>query len=290
MSGVDWGVLGLVVPSKSGAGDGSRTRDNQLGRLELYQLSYSRGSCVFLSKNSVVEGEGFEPSKPVAPDLQSGPFDRSGTPPKNGKSGPGFVLLRCFVVLSWGNLRRAGDGTRTRNLLITNQLLYQLSYASAWDCPCVVGPSDVYNLAKLGRLPVRAEWSCRPGSANVYFGKSVVSSKLRTNALRIDPTTLLRRGAHPPSRGHHHLDRGRWQSGCGSLSITPWCGDQRMRRSGFSGASGGGLASVGPRSRSGAAGGVAEAGGGAALSSSRWGRRPSKCSLPSGSSSLRSLP
>ena len=25
---------------------------------------------------------------------------------------------------------RAGDGTRTRNLLITNQLLYQLSYAS----------------------------------------------------------------------------------------------------------------------------------------------------------------
>ncbi len=24
----------------------------------------------------------------------------------------------------------AGDGTRTRNLLITNQLLYQLSYAS----------------------------------------------------------------------------------------------------------------------------------------------------------------
>ena len=26
----------------------------------------------------------------------------------------------------------AGDGTRTRNLLITNQLLYQLSYASAF--------------------------------------------------------------------------------------------------------------------------------------------------------------
>ena len=26
----------------------------------------------------------------------------------------------------------AGDGTRTRDLLITNQLLYQLSYASVW--------------------------------------------------------------------------------------------------------------------------------------------------------------
>ena len=29
-----------------------------------------------------VEGEGFEPSKPVATDLQSVPFDRSGTPPR----------------------------------------------------------------------------------------------------------------------------------------------------------------------------------------------------------------
>ncbi len=28
--------------------------------------------------------------------------------------------------------RKAGEGTRTPNLLITNQLLYQLSYASAF--------------------------------------------------------------------------------------------------------------------------------------------------------------
>lgn len=28
-------------------------------------------------------GEGFEPSKAQPPDLQSGPFDRSGTPPKS---------------------------------------------------------------------------------------------------------------------------------------------------------------------------------------------------------------
>ena len=34
------------------------------------------------------------------------------------------VLPACATV------RGAGDGTRTRNLLITNQLLYQLSYAS----------------------------------------------------------------------------------------------------------------------------------------------------------------
>jgi hypothetical protein len=31
----------------------------------------------------LVEGEGFEPSKPVATDLQSVPFDRSGIPPSD---------------------------------------------------------------------------------------------------------------------------------------------------------------------------------------------------------------
>jgi len=31
-----------------------------------------------------VEGEGFEPSKAEPSDLQSDPFDRSGTPPKRG--------------------------------------------------------------------------------------------------------------------------------------------------------------------------------------------------------------
>ena len=65
----------LVV--RLGAGDGARTRDIQLGRLELYQLSYSRGMV-----SSPVEGEGFEPSKSVTPDLQSGPFGHSGIPPR----------------------------------------------------------------------------------------------------------------------------------------------------------------------------------------------------------------
>ena len=38
--------------------------------------------------------------------------------------------LRAPTANSFTQLRGAGDGTRTRNLLITNQLLYQLSYAS----------------------------------------------------------------------------------------------------------------------------------------------------------------
>ena len=86
------------IGSRNGAGDGTRTRDIQLGRLELYQLSYSRSSryttkhCVMFRSLSqrpgprvggdrMVEGGGFEPPKASPTDLQSVPFDRSGTPP-----------------------------------------------------------------------------------------------------------------------------------------------------------------------------------------------------------------
>ena len=58
---------------------------------------------------------GFEPPKRSAADLQSAPFGHSGTYPYELPSYP---------------KGGAGDGTRTRNLLITNQLLCQLSYAS----------------------------------------------------------------------------------------------------------------------------------------------------------------
>ena len=58
---------------------------------------------------------GFEPPKLIAADLQSAPFGHSGTYPYSIPSYP---------------KGGAGDGTRTRNLLITNQLLCQLSYAS----------------------------------------------------------------------------------------------------------------------------------------------------------------
>jgi hypothetical protein len=57
-----------------GAGNGTRTRDPKLGRLALYQLSYSR-------LRNMVEREGFEPSKASPADLQSAPFGHSGTSP-----------------------------------------------------------------------------------------------------------------------------------------------------------------------------------------------------------------
>ena len=56
----------------------------------------------------LVERDGFEPSKSVTTDLQSAPFGHSGISPDRG----------------------AGDRNRTNNLLITNQLLCQLSYTS----------------------------------------------------------------------------------------------------------------------------------------------------------------
>ena len=101
-----------------------------------------------------VGGAGFEPAKAVPSDLQSDPFDRSGNPPD----------LRCALdsthltfaysperiptkhpnkidKLKWRenndltigrrmqNTLRASGGVRTHDLLITNQLLCQLSYA-----------------------------------------------------------------------------------------------------------------------------------------------------------------
>ena len=59
--------------------------------------------------SDVVGEGGFEPPKSVTTDLQSAPFDRSGIPP--------YLL-------------GAGGRIRTPDLLITNQLLYQLSYTS----------------------------------------------------------------------------------------------------------------------------------------------------------------
>ena len=71
---------------------------------------------------SLVGEDGFEPSKHDATDLQSAPFGHSGTPPY------------AIVVTSGWPPAAAGAGGRIRtpDLLITNQLLYRLSYTSTW--------------------------------------------------------------------------------------------------------------------------------------------------------------
>ncbi len=64
---------------------------------------------------------GFEPLKSVTTDLQSVPFGRSGTLP--------YLLVSRIKKCGIPNFG-AGERTRTPDLLITNQLLYQLSYTS----------------------------------------------------------------------------------------------------------------------------------------------------------------
>ena len=73
--------------------------------------------------HEVGEG-GFEPPKALPADLQSVPFDHSGIPPYSVWLLPPARRKRE---------RRAGGRTRTPDLLITNQLLYQLSYTSRYQ-------------------------------------------------------------------------------------------------------------------------------------------------------------
>ena len=71
-------------------------------------------SCLF----AILGREGFEPSKALPADLQSVPFGHSGICPFfQGK--PDFIY-HCLL--------KADERTRTVNLLITNQLLCQLSH------------------------------------------------------------------------------------------------------------------------------------------------------------------
>ncbi len=52
-----------------------------LNYTRIFRTSKLMSNFLFLI-SSMVEGEGFEPSKAEPSDLQSDPFDRSGTPPK----------------------------------------------------------------------------------------------------------------------------------------------------------------------------------------------------------------
>ena len=74
----------------------------------------------------LVEEGGFEPPKSLTTDLQSAPFGHSGTLPY--KPLPVWLGMSMRLRLSASG---AGERTRTPDLLITNQLLYQLSYTSA---------------------------------------------------------------------------------------------------------------------------------------------------------------
>ena len=79
------------------------------------------------SNQKQVGGGGFEPPKQFAADLQSVPFGHSGIHPNK-------YLIVCIKHMNYiiHHLKmQADDRTRTDNLLITNQLLCQLSHIGA---------------------------------------------------------------------------------------------------------------------------------------------------------------
>ena len=107
----------------------------------------------------MVEGAGFEPAKASPADLQSAPFNNSGTPPYrmcDAGNGEAFANLKPLVYLNFQPLiayfsTGAGDGTRTRNLLITSQLLCQLSYAGADTSIIISDNRDAVNHFSAGK-------------------------------------------------------------------------------------------------------------------------------------------
>lgn len=108
-------------------------------KAEVLPFNYTRDTQTLSQDVSfgafLVEGEGFEPSKAEPSDLQSDPFGRSGTPPEIRTRYSPQALDGCQPFIFTHPLKStfhlgAGDRNRTRGLLITNQLLYQLSYAS----------------------------------------------------------------------------------------------------------------------------------------------------------------
>ena len=138
-----------------GAHDGTRTRDLFLTKEVLYHLSYVGTTSAWSGKRDsnprpsawkadalAVElfpqkrwwtGVDSNHRSQLATGLQPAPFSCSGARPRVAP----FITLNPTPLPapipstnSRPLLAGAGDGTRTHNLLITNQLLCQLSYAS----------------------------------------------------------------------------------------------------------------------------------------------------------------
>ena len=126
------------------AGDGTRTRDQQLGRLWLYQLSYSRVHTIPALSITHPSNNLSTPSRKIS--VGRGGFEPS-------KAWAVRFTVWCVWPLRYlpNNSAWAGYRTRTDDLLITNQLLYQLSYASRIASKAIFNPSAIshdYNRSK----------------------------------------------------------------------------------------------------------------------------------------------
>ena len=106
----------MNVISMSGAGNEIRTRDLNLGKVALYQLSYSR----ILALNYTTTKSNFEAKQTRWPE------NLKHTKTKKGKRWLPFLIERCWHFF---RVFGAGNEIRTRDLNLGKVALYQLSYS-----------------------------------------------------------------------------------------------------------------------------------------------------------------
>ena len=122
-------------------------------------LNYSRVFPSMTENPKEMGREGFEPPKRNATDLQSVPVDHLGICPTYFFLSTHNSLTRDSSTDFALNIK-AGERLRTPDLLITSQLLYQLSYASEIIQINFDGQSEGHNIPEL------------PFTVKVEFGQS----------------------------------------------------------------------------------------------------------------------
>src|SRR5688500_2997041 len=177
------------------AGDGARTRDIKLGRLALYQLSYSRVLPPRVTAH-VARGAWWGKDsnlRRLAPsDLQSDPVGHLGTPPDR------LARRRCASDVRPG---RADGENRTRNRPITNRVLCQLSYVSRRpflrETRRIVGRGEAVKRTRDANL--RRSRELPPRLRTGVFERHAPAGQLRPNPVRFGGIPPRPRRASRPS-------------------------------------------------------------------------------------------
>jgi hypothetical protein len=131
-------------------------------------------------------------------DLQSAPIGQLGHLPNSFPSGklndpPQGGKARLHGASDRAGTGRAGEGTRTPNHLITNEMLYQLSYASSSRPWNEDGPGTSRRRGLLDSPPPFAQPLCWGSNVRTFMIAERISDSLRMPVLPqagIDPLPL----------------------------------------------------------------------------------------------------
>ncbi len=150
----------------------------------LYQLSYV-GPIQFRFPGCLFGGQGgIRTPVALAPGLQPGPFNRSGTYP--------ILTDRTHEP------RGADDGTRTRNLLFTKQLLCQLSYVGIAQYrgsgrmevyARTIATSRIFGQIRRRDWPATAGENTRPAGRKGNFRNARIHGPFEATISRLYPNT-----------------------------------------------------------------------------------------------------